>query len=79
MDHLTLNNDDIKACLELACDGINLHLHDQNKLDVIHKIIYAVADTMKNNQGLETQFETFQTYQLSIRVQVHPNSRSKAR
>ena len=68
MDHLTLNDDDIKACLELACDGINLHLHDQSKLDVIHKLMYAIANSVQNDQTLTKQLATNKTRQYTVLV-----------
>ena len=69
MDHFTLNHDDIQACIELACDGINLHLNDQNKVDVIHKIMYAVATAAQNNQAIMTKLDTKQIYQYTINIQ----------
>ena len=50
MEQFTLNSDDIKACIELAADGVNLHLSDQQKIDVIHKVMYAVAEAAAHNQ-----------------------------
>ena len=50
MEQFTLNSDDIKACIELAADGVNLHLSDQQKIDVIHKVTCAVAEAAAHNQ-----------------------------
>ena len=69
MDHITLNKDDIRACLELASDGVNLHLQDQSKLDVIHKIMYAVADAVQNDQAVVAKLESGAACQFSVRVQ----------
>lgn len=66
MQHFTLNNDDIKACIELASDGINMHLQDQSKLDVIHKVIYAVADAAQNTNNINAQLKPHQPYQYTI-------------
>ena len=69
MDHFTLNNDDIKACIELACDGVNLHLQDQDKIEVIHKIMYAIATAAQNNHIVTSQLAEQGFYQYSIYVQ----------
>ena len=68
MDHFTLDSDDIKACLELACDGVNLHLQNQNKLDVIHKLMYAVADAVQKDQQLVELLEGVEDCGFSIRI-----------
>ena len=57
MEPFTLNSDDIKACIELAADGVNLHLSDQGKIDVIHKVMYAVAEAVQHNQKLIADIE----------------------
>ena len=57
MEHFTLSSDDIKACIELAADGVNVHLSDQGKIDVIHKVMYAVAEAAQHNQKLIVDIE----------------------
>lgn len=68
MNHFTLNNDDIKTCIELACDGVNIHLQDQSKLDVIHKIMYAVAEAAQSDQAVATHLKANQVTQYAIRI-----------
>ena len=59
MKHLTFDFNDITSCIELACDGVNLHQQDQNKLEVIHKIMYALAEDALNNQAMMAQDHQF--------------------
>lgn len=73
MDHFTLNNNDLKACIELAADGVNLHLQDQSKLEVIHKVMYAIATAAQNNQTITKQLEVEQKLQYTIQI----NSQTK--
>ena len=68
MDHFLLNNNDIQACIELACDGVNLHLQDQSKLDVIHKIMYAVATAAQSNHNITAQLEENYPYQYVLNL-----------
>ena len=53
MEQFTLNGEDIQACIELAADGVNVHLSDQGKIDVIHKVMYAVAEAAHNQKLIE--------------------------
>lgn len=68
MKPLTLTNQDIQTCIELASDGINIHIEDQNKIDVIHKVMYAIAQATQHNHSLKTQLESEQLNLFTIRI-----------
>ena len=66
MKTFTLNSDDLTSCIEMACDGINVHLGDQSKMDVIHKIMYAIAETAQNNPRVCAQLESTQMHRYTL-------------
>ena len=68
MKPFTLTNDDINSCIELASDGINIYLADQSKIDLIHKIMYAIAETAQHNQQLKSQLEPTKSSQFTIQI-----------
>lgn len=73
MAQFTLNFDDIQACIELASDGIEMHLHSQEKLDTIHKVMYAIAKASQQpniNRTLETKQQSQYTVQLNIQANI---------
>lgn len=73
---LPLTSDDIQACIELASDGISLHLKEQDKLDLIHRVMYAVAEAAQNNQSLMAQLENDASKQYCVYLQ-HVDSGKK--
>ena len=73
MAQFTLNFDDIQACIELASDGIEMHLHSQKKLDTIHKVMYAIAKASQQpsiNHTLETNQQRAYTVQLNPQADI---------
>lgn len=69
MQQLPLSSDDILSCIELASDGVNLHLENQDKLDLIHRIMYAIAESAHSNQTLSAQLGSNQSAQYLIYLQ----------
>ena len=79
MAQFTLNFDDIQACIELASDGIEMHLHSQEKLDVIHKVMYAIAQASQQpniNRTLESKQQHKYTVQLNIQAKIQHITRN---
>ena len=70
MLHCTLNHDDVQLCVDLACDGVNVHLNEQSTLDVIHKVMYALTEAVQNNQAVVTQLQSKQACQFKLHLQV---------
>lgn len=70
MAQFTLNTNDIQACIELASDGLVLHLHNQEKLDLIHKIMYAVAEATQH-PNIANSLGTARNCQYSVHLNKH--------
>ena len=69
MKQFTLNSNDLQSCVELAADGVNLHLCDQPTLDIIHKVMYAIAEAAQNSHAVTGQLELNQTFEYRLYLQ----------
>ena len=78
-----LSNEDIQSCIELACDGVNIHIQDtqsesgafidlnkQKTAEVIHKVMYAITEAVQNNPVAVNQLESNQACQFRLHLQV---------
>lgn len=70
MAKFTLDTNDIHACIELASDGLGMHLHSQEKLELIHKIMYAVAEATQQ-PNIAHQLENAKDCQYSVHLNTH--------
>lgn len=73
MAQFTLDANDIQTCIELASDGLSMHLHSQEKLDLIHKIMYAVAEATQH-PNIACSLENPKHCQYSVRLNTHRGS-----
>lgn len=71
---LDLSKEDVQSCIELACDGVTVHLKstntEQKAADVIHKVMYAITDVAQNNPAVVSELASNQTCQFRLRLQV---------
>ena len=76
MANFTLSIRDLEACIEIASDGLAMHLDNQEKLEVIHKIMYAVAEATQSPHIPCHQKNTSDN-QYSVHLNTHRHSSRK--